>query len=256
MRDILSPCGLRTLEEFTASNVLLGFDYDGTLAPLVEHPRLAYMRPSTRTLLEEAARLYPCAIVSGRARREVLAFLDGVQVLRVVGNHGVEIGRTIRAVPRDSVLRWRSAVEEQCAGISGLWIEDKTWSLAIHYRRAHTRSAARAAILAAAALLSDARVVLGKQVVNLVHAAAPNKGMAVLDVRAQLACSSVIYAGDDVTDEDVFALERPGQLLAIRVGRSSGSHASWCLRGQQQIDDVLATLIALRPVARRRAAAR
>jgi len=254
MRNILSASGLKALQEFAESNVFVGFDYDGTLAPIVEHPALARMGPATRALLAEVAELYPCAIISGRARSDVLSLLEGVPFLRVVGNHGVEVGPAARSVPRETVARWKEVLEKRCSGIPGLWIEDKTWSLAVHYRHTTRKTAARSAIVAAAASLPDARLVLGKQVVNLVHAAAANKGMAVLDVRAQLGCSAAIYVGDDVTDEDVFALERPGQLLAIRVGRSAGSRASWCLRDQEQIDDLLASLIAMRPA--RRAAAR
>ena len=47
------------LEMFAWSNVLLAFDYDGTLAPLVNAPAHATMRASTRRLLRRASKLYP-----------------------------------------------------------------------------------------------------------------------------------------------------------------------------------------------------
>jgi trehalose 6-phosphate phosphatase len=247
MKDILSARGLQTLEQFAASEVMLGFGYEGTLAPLLEHPGRAHMRSSTRMLLAELSQLYPCAVVSGGARRDVLPFVEGVPLARVVGNHGLEMWAPTRTEPRDTLARWHDVVERRCSGISGVRIEDNTWSLAVHYGRARRRAAARAAILTTAALLPEVRVVPGKQVVNLVHSGAPNKGMAVLDVRNQLSCASIIYVGDDLSDDDVFALECPGQLLAIKVGRSAGSRPSWYLRAQGQIDDLLATMIALRP---------
>ena len=59
--------------------------------------------------------------------------------------------------------------------------------------------------------------------------------------------------GDDVTDEDVFALGEPGRLLAVRVGRSRRTRAAFFLSMQAQIDELLATLLSLRPGARRAA---
>ena len=54
---------------FAWSNVLLSFDYDGTLAPLVSAPARATMRVSTRHLLRRASRLYPCVVIRvGRKR--------------------------------------------------------------------------------------------------------------------------------------------------------------------------------------------
>ncbi|HEY6552324.1 MAG TPA: trehalose-phosphatase, partial [Vicinamibacteria bacterium] len=67
MKDILSRAGLEILREFAWSNVLLAFDYDGTLAPIVEDPASAHMRSATRELLHEVARGYPVAIISGRS---------------------------------------------------------------------------------------------------------------------------------------------------------------------------------------------
>jgi trehalose 6-phosphate phosphatase len=253
MRDILSPTGRAALEEFARSNVLLGFDFDGTLAPIVDDPASARLRPSTRTLLGELTGRYPCAIVSGRARDDVLRLVEGLPLMRIVGNHGTEGERPPRNVPREAIGRWHAHLSRACAGLSGVLIEDKTWSLAIHYRRAPRRTVARGRILAAAAELPDARIVHGKAVVNLVHPAAAHKGNAILDIRRQLCCETTLYVGDDVTDEDVFSLDEPGRLLAVRVGRARSTHAKFYLRSQDLMDELLATLLSLRPAGRKAA---
>ena len=98
-------------------------------------------------------------------------------------------------------------------------IEDKGLSLAVHYRGARRKKEARALILDAAAGLGDVRLVGGKQVLNVLPAGAPGKGQALERARARLGCDTAVYVGDDETDEDVFALDQPGRLLAIRVGR-------------------------------------
>src|SRR5262249_58937782 len=114
------------------------------------------------------------------------------------------------------------------------------------YRSGAAKAGARAAILAAAAALGDARVFGGKQVVNLVPRWAPHKGAALERERERLGCDTAVYIGDDVTDEDVFALEHPDRLLAIRVGASVRSRAPYYLPRQADIDELLRRLIALR----------
>ena len=54
------------------------------------------------------------------------------------------------------------------------------------------------------------------------------------------------YAGDDVTDEDVFELDQAGRLLSVRVGRSSRTTASNYLRAQPEMDQLLSHLIRAR----------
>jgi trehalose 6-phosphate phosphatase len=70
--------------------------------------------------------------------------------------------------------------------------------------------------------------------------------MALERERDRLGCDTALFVGDDDTDEDVFALDRPGRLLGIRVGRTPASQAPYCLRDQREIDDLLDRLIALR----------
>jgi trehalose 6-phosphate phosphatase len=243
MIDVFSSAGRRALEEMALSNVLLAFDYDGTLAPIVADPSRAVMRAATRDRLADAARLYPCAVISGRARADVMRKIGDLPLLRIVGNHGVEWEGI---EPGRGVAAWRRHMSRACSGLEGVEIEDKGFSLAVHWRRALDKRAARRLILAAAARVADVRIVHGKDVVNIVHAEASHKGDALLEMRRQLGCDTAIYVGDDVTDEDVFALDRPGRLLAIRVGWSARSRASYCVRSQARVDDLLGLLVAFR----------
>ena len=88
--NIMAKRHIHKLEEFTHSNVLLAFDFDGTLAPIVQDPARARMRPQTRRLLGAVARRYPCVVISGRARHDVLKRVGSVPVWQVSGNHGLE----------------------------------------------------------------------------------------------------------------------------------------------------------------------
>jgi DNA-binding MarR family transcriptional regulator len=154
------------------------------------------------------------------------------------------------------VRRWSDLLHEALSGHSGVWIEDKQFSLAVHYRQSRNKRIVRAAIRNAAASLAGARIVGGKQVVNIVPEDAPHKGIALQKVRARLGCDTAIYVGDDDTDEDVFALDQPGDLLSVRVGAKRSSAARFYLRGQSEMDRFLRVLVGLRRSDGRRAVVR
>lgn len=242
MSNILSRANRALLEQFSWSNVLLAFDYDGTLAPIVSNPRRAPMRGTTRDLLRTLTRLYPVAIISGRSQADALKQLGGIPVQQVIGNHGLE---PWHASPRLSkeVKRWLPLLDGCFGSLQGVKIENKIYSVAIHYRHSREKKKVRAAIAKAAEALGEVRVIGGKQVVNLLPNGVPHKGVALERERARLGCDTAIYVGDDETDEDVFALDQPGRLLGIRVGRSRASAAAYCIPGQAEIDDLLRALL-------------
>jgi trehalose 6-phosphate phosphatase len=246
LKDILSRHNREILQQYAWSNVLLAFDYDGTLAPIVSDPGKAAMRDETRRLLVEVAIRYPCIVVSGRVQSDARGWLRGIPLQQVIGNHGVEPWQATPPLMAE-VKHWAPRLARRLAGLRGVWIEDKNYSLAVHYRRSREKKKALAAILDAAARLGPARLIGGKQVVNILPERAPHKGLALLRERDRLGCDTALYLGDDVTDEDVFGLDQPGRLLAIRVGNKGVSLASYCLRSQAAVDELLAVLVGLRP---------
>jgi trehalose 6-phosphate phosphatase len=241
-RNILARGNVEALRQVAWSNVLIGLDYDGTLAPIVSQPEQAHMRARTRRLLAEVVLLYPCAIISGRGRPDLLRRLQGVGRIDTVGNHGIEPGRDTPSFTSE-VRRWVRVLQRRLAGLRGVVIEDKVFSLSIHYRHSRARRAARAAIEDALALIQPARVIGGKLVYNVLPPGAPHKGMALLAARERYRCDAALYIGDDDTDEDVFSLEDPGRLLSIRVGASATSRASYFIRTQRDIDAVLEIIV-------------
>lgn len=255
MKDILSQSAREVLQQYAWSNALLAFDYDGTLAPIVSVPARASMRELTRRLLTEAARRYPCIVISGRAQRDAAQWLRGIPLRQVVGNHGVEPWQATPPLMAE-VRGWMPILTRRLSAFKGVWVEDKRYSVAAHYRHSRQKKKARAAILEAAAELGSVRLVGGKQVINILPEGAPHKGMALLRERDRLHCDTALYLGDDVTDEDVFGLNQPGRLLTIRVGPRRGSAASYFVRSQAAVDELLKILIELRPADRLASTAR
>ena len=249
MKPLFEGPGLEILARFARSGVLVALDFDGTLSPIVADRGAAVMRPRTRTLLAGVCDRYPCAVISGRARADVAARLEGVAVRHIVGNNGLEADEAAPELERQArqVSEARRRLEGALGGAEGIEIEDKGLSLAVHYRRAPREDEAREAILAALAPLGEAvRVTPGKRVFNVLPDGARHKGTAVEELRRRLGVERVIFVGDDVTDEDVFALGGAEWLLGVRVGESGESKAAYFLRDQGEMDELLAELLRLR----------
>lgn len=243
MQYLLSRASRPILTRLAGKRTLCAFDFDGTLSPIVEHPDRARIRVRTRKLLGRLAELYPCIVVSGRARSDVLGKLRGVHLAGVAGNHGAETGGTTRK-SRRHVKQWKDALEAELQALPGVWVEDKDFSLAVHYRQSTNKAEARRRIFAASGDLKQVRVFGGKQVVNIVMDDAPHKGDALAAERDRLGCNSVLYVGDDDNDEDAFALK--GDVVPVRIGRKRDSHARYYLRNQEEIDQLLELLCSMR----------
>ncbi len=242
MRYLLSPASRPVLAQLAHERTLCAFDFDGTLSPIVEHPGKAGIGGQTRILLRKVAALYPCVIISGRARSDLVGRLGGIKVERAIGNHGAET----EATPPKSMMvaEWKASINRELGEVPGLWVEDKGLSLAVHYRQSSDKAGVRRRILAAARSLPDARLVGGKQVVNLMPDRASNKGAALAVERTRLRCNWVLFVGDDENDEDAFALD--GNIVGVRIGRKKHSHARYYLRTQAELDKLLKLLVVLR----------
>jgi trehalose 6-phosphate phosphatase len=245
VKNLLVPGNLDLLRAFAWSRVLVGLDFDGTLAPIVADPARAQMRERTRELLTQVCAVYPVVIISGRSRPDVQGRVRGTGVLEVIGNHGLEPGPN-QSRRIELVHRWVASLQRRFAQERGVVIEDKLHSVAVHYRASREKKRARAEIFEAALSLGAVRIIGGKQVVNILPAGAPHKGMALERERDRLRCDTAIYLGDDETDEDVFALDQPGRLFSIRVGKKNGSAAGHYLASQRAVDELLRALLEFR----------
>jgi trehalose 6-phosphate phosphatase len=245
MRYILSTQNIPIFKKFVSSNVLLAFDFDGTLSPIVSKHEDAALRPPTERLLRKLTSLFPCIIVSGRGRADVRRKIHGIRFKKILGNHGAEPWHS-SAEMAHAVRNWIPHLKRGLNQFNGVLLENKRFSVSVHYRHARDRRKALQAITELARTLPGTRLVGGKQVVNIFPKGAPGKGLAVERARQELKCDKVIYVGDDKTDEDVFAAARRGRCLTIRVGASRSSTAQFYIRDQREIDRLLKTLIALR----------
>lgn len=248
MKPLLGREGREVVALLGSSKTLLAFDYDGTLAPIVDDRDEAGMRPHTRALLVAVSHAYPLAVISGRARDDVKKYLRGVHTRYVVGNHGLDRGHESPELVA-ALEEPRAKLTHLVARFPGVELEDKRYSLTVHYRHAADKDAVRAAVLGLLErLVTPVRIIPGKCVLNVVLEGTPHKGDAVLALSAAEGAERVLYVGDDATDEDVFRLECGGLLFTVRVGRAPHSAAQWFLADQPELDVLLGCLLAARGV--------
>lgn len=242
MKPILDPAYRAVLRKFLGPGTLVAFDYDGTLAPIVDDPRCAEMRPRTRELLHHAAKRYSAVVITGRRRTEALQFLEGIPLLEVIGNHGAE-GRGIMS---DQILQrvanWRRELERRLETMEGVVLEDKSYSLSIHYRQSPEKDAGMK-IMRATENLQDARRIGGKFIVNIVPSEAPDKGTTLQHLRERFGARESIFVGDDDTDEDVFRMNSDPEILGIRVGSTQKTAALYYINDQTDIDRLLEAML-------------
>jgi alpha,alpha-trehalase len=208
-------------------------DFDGTLSPIVDDPDAASIDDTTRQAVLDLMGQATVAIVSGRDRRDVeqRARIDGIYY---AGSHGMDIagpGRELAQPEAEAAVEEVAAAEttlrDELAGIDGVVIERKRFSVAVHDRMVadQHRDQVRAATSAVLDRSERLRARAGKRVVELVPAIDWDKGRAVdwlLDaLEIDPARTLVIYVGDDETDEDAMQA-LAGRGLGIHVGPEVG----------------------------------
>ena len=201
--------------------LLVTSDFDGTLAPIVNHPGDARPLPAAATALRALAGLpaTTTALISGRALRD-LAVLSGLSApVHLVGSHGAEFD-TGFAHEIDTALLARITDELTAiaAGRAGVTVEAKPASVALHVRNASPADG-EAALTAARAAAENwaAHTTAGKAVVEFA-VISTDKGEAIDILRERDDASAVVFFGDDVTDEKAFRRMRDGCDVGVKVG--------------------------------------
>ena len=223
MIDILSPAGRQALSDVARRKPVVALDFDGTLAPIVHNPGDAGMRDTTRGLLRVLSLLCPCAVISGRARADVASRLGPASLAVVVGNHGSEMS----GAPPPRQLRARlstwAATLRRSFDPADVQVEEKGFTLAVHYRNSSRKEEMRRRIWTVAQALPGATLRGGHAVVNVAPDGAPTKGDAVEAFASGFEGRPVVFIGDDEVDEDAF--RSPRVTLSIRVRKHPASGA-------------------------------
>jgi trehalose 6-phosphate phosphatase len=221
-------------------------DVDGTLLDIAPTPESVAPRADTVELLERLAQTAggAVALVSGRPIRQ-LDELFAPLALAAAGLHGLEWRSADGTMHMaDATAPDLARTVEQLAEFArrhpGTRVEDKGMTVALHYRQAPDAApdARRCVDNAARALGDRVHVQEGKMVLEIKSIDA-HKGMVVERFLAEqpFAGRVPVFIGDDVTDEDAFAVVNRHGGYSIRVGaaRDKPSAARWALATPDQV---------------------
>jgi trehalose 6-phosphate phosphatase len=204
-------------------------DIDGTLLELMPTPREVWVPPglckTLNGLLERTSGAL--ALVSGRSLNDI-DLIFAPEQFPAVGGHGAEMrlnGESdivgIHAPPLEKELKRRLATIAKLS--PGILLEDKGYSLALHYRLApHAERAIYEAVSLIRADLPNApiEVLPGKCVCEIKHSGFTKaSGVRELMTHEPFRGRKPLFIGDDVTDQSVFAIMPDFEGVAFSVGR-------------------------------------
>jgi trehalose 6-phosphate phosphatase len=227
---------------------LVASDYDGTLAPIVADPEAARALPESVGAMRVLAGLHEttAAVISGRALRDLATLSRLPAEVHLVGSHGSEFDvgfvHALDEQARGLHRRLENELEGLVAGASGVGLEVKPASIAVHVRRAEEEVGTRVlqAVRNGPASWDGVSVTEGKAVIELA-VIATDKGHALDVLRHEAGASAAVFVGDDVTDERAF-IRLAGPDVGIKVGDGT-SAAGFRVADTAAVATVLAFLV-------------
>jgi trehalose 6-phosphate phosphatase len=248
-RDAITP-------RLSGTPLVVLLDVDGTLAPIAPRPADATVPPVARGAIQTLARTdgVVVGLVSGRTAEDARR-LVGIDPVWVIGNHGAEIvapdgHETVE--PRVAAYEAAVAAARRALEVQGVAVEDKRWTLTVHYRGLESDPRDIVSRVAAEYGLVTAT---GKKVLELRPPVEVNKGTAVIVLAERVgglgAEASLLYAGDDTTDEDAFLAlrSRVPRAVTLYVDGDEGSPetcAEYIVADPMEMGSLLAWLAELR----------
>ncbi len=216
MKPLFSKEGLRRLDEIVKPGVLCAFDFDGTLSPIVTKPEQAFLPVDVLQRLLSISHYSLIAIISGRYLEDLRLRLR-FQPHFTLGNHGIEglPGWERRSGEYEAICSAWSRTLAHALQDNGrfeptIWVENKRYSLTVHYRSSANRMQIEHALTELVfGLQPEPRVIAGKWSFSQLPHTAVNKGQALQQLMRISGAPSAFYVGDDMTDEDVFRLKDP-----------------------------------------------
>jgi trehalose-phosphatase len=248
----------------TGRHLLLLTDFDGTLADLAPTPDEAFVSDAVRADMKALAALpsVTFGVVSGRRLADVGARVGGLAQY-VAGLHGLEIAGPDTAFHHYALESVAAIIgsllhtaRRELAWCPGMYLEDKTYALTCHVRQSPPELGERALeeFEALAEPLLEARVLkllTGAKAMELLPAVDWDKGRACEWIRGRVRVATglpvtIVYLGDDRTDEDAFSALGDDD-VAVGVGERPHTHLiDWRLTGPSSVGRLFGQLARLR----------
>lgn len=224
--EFLSPQAEARYAEVVARSrgAVVGLDFDGTLAPIVDDPTRAHIHPDAPAALAELAReVAAIAVVTGRPARQVLALGGLEEVGTALGEAGTELyvfgqygnerwtssrRRIVGPRPPAGLATFERDLPRtlRTHGAADAFVEDKGLAVAVHTRRMDDPEAAFERLLAPVSSLAEQHglsVEPGRNVIEI-RAGGMHKGQVVHRLAEELDARAFVFLGDDLGDLKAF----------------------------------------------------
>lgn len=235
-------------------HLLVAMDFDGTISPLVDRAGDARPLPRSAAAFAGLAALprTTTALISGRALASLRAVASPPVDTLLIGSHGAEAwlgpGSTELSLDENQRLllaEVRGVLEEIVEQAPGTLLEDKPAGVVLHTRLA-TDDVAEDAVAAARSLLQDRKGVFLKNGKRVLETSVVNasKGEGLTFLRQITGATAVLFAGDDVTDEDALVRLESGD-VGVKVGPDF-TQAEFRVEAPAQVADLLEAILQAR----------
>lgn len=227
--------------------IVVFLDYDGTLTPIVDRPQDAHLSSVMKESILQLCKNYLTIIISGRELSNLKEKV-GVETLFYAGNHGFEfespknfnfsyeIGKEYIEDIQSIFKKIYSILKD----VKGCIIENKKFTLSIHYRLVHETNYELISSTIDFLLPSYPKLSrhAGKKVIEIRPNIPWNKGIFSINLLKNMKKDNPnvipIYIGDDLTDEDAFQLFNANG-ITIKVGQGSSTHAHYFLESPNEV---------------------
>ncbi|HOV97996.1 MAG TPA: trehalose-phosphatase [Bacteroidota bacterium] len=235
-----------------ARSLILFLDYDGTLTPICSTPDAAVLSDETRRLLcrMETLPSTHCVLITGRSMNDIQSLVR-IPSMWIAANHGFHIRRGKFEWVHPAAKNFSTArkqIMKTCNPLvrrfKGAWMEDKQYTLSIHYRLVAPSKVSdfkRKLLTLLQPYRPKIKLTRGKKVIEIRPPAEWGKGHAVNVILQRIKVHQkplLIAIGDDRTDEAMFQ-RIEGEGLTIRVGYSQCTGAQYYVRSTEEVTKLI-----------------
>lgn len=247
-------------KQFKDKKPAIFLDYDGTLTPIVPRPEDAIISREMKTTLQNLAKAFTVAIVTGRDKEDVQN-LVGLKELIYAGSHGyiisgpdglfMEHPKSKEIIPKLDEIE-KEVTRELKEKTQGTQVDRKRYAIGLHFRNARPEDEKTVKQLAEKMIQKypGHKTGEGKKIVEIKPDIDWHKGKAVEWIMDALGISNQknitpVFIGDDITDEDAFKTLKNKGIGILVGGHGQKTHASYALKNVYQVKVLFERLLAI-----------